>query len=265
MRYLALLISSFFLVSCAGNAHLRRVVHEAPTLLVELDQVKIAVSPDFPAPYDHPFRISAETLQDVLQSLEVVPGGGFLKMIFSGKDKQSKIFDATDSELVSIQLAKALSEASPGEKVHFYYSVPKDASKVLVSSGMLVFKDKRLHLRLKYYRIPMRKGSRMQTAEQAIPRSEKGRYSFTLFEDEFRQHRRYKNSFGFDGTDDHWLVIDYQGIAASASVPPASEAPAAMTTKAVEERLRALKRFKTEGLITEEEYRKKKASLLKDF
>jgi len=226
MRYLALLISSFFLVSCAGNTHLRRVVHEAPTLLIELDQVKIAASPDFPAPYDHPFNISADALQDILQSLEVVPGGGFFKMIFSGKDKQSKIFDAKDMKRVSIQLAKALSEASSGEKVHFYYSVPKDTSKVLVSAGMLVFKDERLHLRLNYYRIPMRKGSRMRSAEQGILRSEKGRYTFTLFEDNFRQHRRYKNSFGFEGTDDHWLVIDYQGIANEASIQKKEGLPA---------------------------------------
>ncbi len=263
MRYTVLLFFSFFLVSCAGNAHLRRVVHQAPDFLVELDQLKIAASPDFPTPYDHPFTISPSALQDVLQSLEVVPGGGFLKTLFSGKAKQLSIFDSKDITLVATQLSKALSKASSGEKVHFYYSVPKDSSKVLVSSGVLVFKDKRLHLRLNYYRIPMRKGSKMRTAEQGIPRSEKGRYSFTLFEDELRRHRRYKNSFGFDSTDEHWLVIDYQGIAAAALLPPAPVFT--IPTKTLEERLRTLRRFKEEGLITEEEYRKKKASLLKEF
>ncbi len=265
MRYQALLFLSFFLVSCAGNAHLRRVVHQTPEFLVELDQVEIAASPVFPSPYDHPFSISSEGLQDVLQSLEVVPGGGFLKMLFSGKEKQRSIFHSKDIALVSEQLSKALAEAGPSEKVHFYYSIPKDASKVLVSSGVLVFKDKRLHLRLKYHRIPMRKGSPLRTAERSIPPSEKGRYSFTLFEDELRRHRRYKNAFGFDGSDAHWLVIDYQGIAAAALLPPAPAFSGPIPAKTLEERLRALKRFKDEGLISEEEYRKKKASMLKAF
>jgi len=263
MRYMVLLFFSFFLISCAGNAHLRRVVHQTPEFLVELDQVKIATSPDFPSPYEHPFLISPEALQDVLQPIEVIPGGGFLRMLFSGKKKQRSIFLSKDMASVSKQLSKALAAAGPSEKVHFHYAIPKDSSKVLVSSGVLVFKDNRLHLRLNYYRLPMKKGRLLRTAERSIPRSEKGRYSFTLFEDELRRHRQYKNAIGFDATDEHWLVMDYQGIAAKALLPqnPISPAP----IKTVEERLRRLKRFKEEGLINEQEYRKKKAALLRAF
>jgi len=74
---------------------------------------------------------------------------------------------------------------------------------------------------------------------------------------------------------ERWLVIDYNQLLQSPGPAPEektqkfelplSHPPAKSTDPSLEERLRILKQWREEGLISEEEYSEKKQELLKKF
>ncbi|MFQ5780825.1 MAG: SHOCT domain-containing protein [Nitrospiria bacterium] len=265
MRRLALSFLFLSLTSCANSALLQRVVHQAPDLLVILDKGKIGAA-SFSSPYHHPASISPTRLQKVLGSVKVQPHTGLLRSIISGEKKMQPLFDSETARLMSIRLSQALAEAGPSERVNFYHTLPKNSVTDSVTSGFLLVKEERLHLRINHYKAPLRKGSHPSSAGSGIPRSEMAKFAFTLSEDQYMARRNFRNAIGLTGTDPHWLVIDYTALSSLPAKDTFSEdSPPPVATKEVEERLRTLKRLLQEGLITEEEYTEKKRSILKDF
>ncbi|MBN4054545.1 SHOCT domain-containing protein [Nitrospira defluvii] len=260
MRHNLLLIWFFSLAACTGNAHFQRVVHEGTDHLVVLDKGEVSAMPSFLGPFQHPTTISPDVLQEILESVHVVPNKGILNALISGKDNILPLFDSDAVQLMSVQLSEALAKADVSEHARFYFAVPRNTSEVSLTSGFLLVKDKRLHLRINHYKVPHRKRNPFSTVGNGIPPSETMKYRFTLSENKQMAHRTFKNVFGFEGSDPHWLVIEYIGF-----TPSSERIPLLETTERLEEKLRVLKRLKEERLISEEEYSEKKRSLLREF
>jgi len=260
MRYLVFFSLLIWITACAGTSHLQRVAYQEDDLLIVLDQQAVSNAPDFEGPYAHPANISRSELKKILASVKVGPQTGMLMSLFS-KDEMRPLFDTGAADKVAEQFSRALADAAPHEKINFYQMKPHNKSNVFVTSGFLLVKAGKLHLRVNHYQVPLRKGRHPSRAGLGLKQSEKGRYAFELVEGKKMAYRSYKNVLGLPGADLHWLVIDYADFPDPA-VRPIEEAE---TPETLEERLRALKRFRDEGLITEEEYREKKQSLLKDF
>lgn len=270
-KLLLILTLSILLGSCAGRRHLERIVQEGPDLIVALNKGKISASPAFPAPYDHPLEASPPLLQHILESVRVSPRKGILNTLFSSKEKDRLLFNMETIRLLSVHLSSALAKATPSERAVFYQAIPNSAAKVFVTSGFLLVKDRQLHLRVDHYRVPHRKGSPLHRVGNDLPPSEKVKYNFTLSENAQMKHRRFKNALGLPGSDPHWLVMSYEDDFTVPSSPSPLSAPPAIRDEAenaaedLEGKLRMLKRFRDEGLITEDEYIEKKGALLKDF
>jgi len=256
MRHLTLLFLFTLISACAGHSNLQRVIHQEDGLIVVLDKGEIQASPPFNPPYQHPAAISPQDIQKVLEAVEVSPRGGILMSIFS-KKKAETLFPKRAAHLVATQLSQALSKADSSERVNFYQTRPLNSVKNAATSGFILVRDERIHLRLNHYKVPQRKGTPPSSIGQDIKPSESGRYRFSLLEKKGMTHRAYKGMLGLSGTDSHWLVIDYAHVdePKKRATPPTS----------LEERLRVLKRLREEGLITEKEYIDKKQSILRDF
>ncbi len=261
MKRQFLIILSFFLASCAGNAHLQRVVHEESDYLVVLDKGDVPVSPSFEGPFQHPVTITPESLQGILESIQVVPSSGILNALISGKDETQPLFDSISIQRISSKLSQALSKADPSERAGFYHALPRNAAGVYLTSGFLLVKDKQLHVYVKHFKVPHRKRQPFSTVGNGIPPSEMTKYRFVLLENKQMAHRTFKNIFGFEGSNPRWLVVDYLGF-----TPVSKKShPLSDLTERLEEKLRTLKRLKEEGLISDDEYTEKKRSLLMEF
>ncbi len=263
MRTLVFFSLFLSLSACAATSHLQRIVYQEDELLIVLDAQALSNVPDFEGPYAHPANIPPAEMKKILSSLKVGTQPGILMSLFS-KGEAHLLFDADATDKLAEQFSQALSKAKPLEKVNFYQMKPHDAVNLVVTSGFFLVKDGKLHLRVNHYNMPLRKGRHPSRAGLGLKQSEKGRYAFELLEGKQMAYRSYKNVLGLPGSDLHWLVIDYADFPDPAlQVPePANIAP---TAKTLEERLRTLKHLRDERLITEEEYREKKQSLLKDF
>lgn len=266
MRHFVLALFFLSLVSCTNKALLQRTVHQAPDLLIILDKGGGQASSLAP-PYDHPATITPERLQLVLRSVKVQPRTGLLNSIISGEKKQRPLFDSETAQPIAIRLAQALAEAGPSERIDFYHTLPKNPHTNFITSGFLLVKGQQLHLRVNHYKVPLRKGFPPSSVGQGIPPSEKGKHAFAVSEADHMTHRRFRNVIGLTGSDPHWLVIDYAALSFPSPNPPSPSkvSPPPLSKKALEEKLRTLKRLRKEDLITEEEYLEKKRSILKNF
>lgn len=265
MRHLPFLLLCFFWNACASVPGLQRVVHQEEELLVVLDQSPVPSQHDTETPYNHPAAISAPDFENMLSAIQTTPDKGMLMSLFSEKEPKP-LFPHKTAPLVAARLSEALSKASHDERVNFYQTLPLNSSHVAATTGFLIVKDKRLHIRVDHYQVPLRKGTHPSKTGMGLRQTEKGKYAFSLSEGKNMTHRAYENVLGFSGSDPQWLVIDYAGFPKpDAEARTASEPKSPESGKSLEERLRALKHLREEGLITEEEYREKKQSLLKDL
>ncbi len=266
MRHLVLATLFLLLVSCTNSALLQRTAHQAPDLLIVLDKGGGQASA-LSSSYDHPATISPERLELLLTSVKVQPRTGLLNSIISGDKKRRPLFDSETAQHLAPRFSQALAEAGPSERIDFYHTLPKDAHRVSITSGFLLVKGEQLHLRINHYKVPLRKDFPPSSVGKGILPSEQGKYAFALSEADYMVHRRFKNVIGLSGSDPHWLIIDYAALSSPPPSPPSPSevSPVLSETKALEEKLRALKRLRKEDLITEEEYLEKKRSILKSF
>jgi hypothetical protein len=266
MRHFIPVFLFLSLVSCTNKSILQRIVHQTPDFLIVLDKGGEEVSSFF-SPYDHPATISPERLRLLLMSVKVQPRTGLLNSIISGEKKWRHLFDSETVQAVAIRISQALAEAGPSERINFYHTLPKDSNTVSITSGFLLVKEERFHLRVNHYLSPLRKGFPPTSVGRGMPSSEKGKYAFALPEGEHMTHRRFKNILGFSGSDPRWLVIDSAALSFPAPNPslPSKDSSSPLSTKVMEEKLRTLKHLRKENLITEEEYLEKKRSILKRF
>jgi hypothetical protein len=266
---------SLAMLSCAGEAEYRKVVHQEPGLLVVLDRREIPASPSVERAYDHPVSISPALLQRTLEAVRVQQEPGLLMRLIVGKREARSLVDPETAPLFALKLSNALAEAGPQERVDFYLVSSPAAVTQSVSSGSFFVKDRRLHLRLDHFRTPLGNGAPLTAVEQPEPgQTGKRETDFTLVEGPHLAHRKYKNWLGLSESDPHWLIADYAVLAAeplpvdpraAAELPAPPQPPSDVPPVGLEEKLRTLKRLREEGLISEQEYIEKKRALLKDF
>ncbi|MFQ5588298.1 MAG: SHOCT domain-containing protein [Nitrospiria bacterium] len=265
MRHLSFLLFCFFMSACASGVGLQRVTHQEEGLLVVLDQNPIPAQHAVETPYHHPASLSEGDFENILNTIQATPEQGILGSLFSKKEP-APLFSPETAALVAARLSGALSKATSEERVNFYQTRPLDSIHVSATTGFVLVKDERLHLRVNHYRVPLRKGVHPSKAGMGLRPTEKGKYAFSLDEGEKITRRTYKNILGLSGSDPQWLVIDYTDFPKPGqTLSPASKPERPQAGKSLEERLRALKHLHEEGLITEEEYQQKKQSLLKEL
>ncbi len=73
-----------------------------------------------------------------------------LMSLFS-KDELSPLFDTDAVDGLAKQFSQALADATPLEKINFYQMKARDATHVAVTSGFILVKAGKLHLKVNQY------------------------------------------------------------------------------------------------------------------
>jgi len=267
MRQTLFILTLFSLAACAVKPDLRPLIHKSPELVVVLDQGAIQASPAFSGPYGHPAQISPERLQGILETLRVQPRPGLLKSLITGDSPKQPLFGPKKIPLMARRLSQALSKASSSERAVFYDIEPKSRNTNSITSGFLLLKDGKLHLRIAHYQTPLPKGQALSTLGRGLSKAEQAKLTFALpAEGPYISRRSTKGIFGLKQSDAHWLIIDpveFSAAAAQKASPPRASSGHPKAT--LEEKLRTLKHLWEEGLISEEEYVEKRRAVLRDF
>jgi len=180
--------------------------------------------------------------------VEVKPRSG---LIFWGKTDAEPAFRPWEIDFLAGRLAVLFKEAGQHEWIAFYLQSPHTTGAIEVSSGAFFVDNTRLHLYLAHFR-------HLVTIQERLP--------------EIKQR-----PLNATGTFSYELVSNRTWSAVSSSEWDFSKSPLARVAEAVstqgidlmgrsiEERLRKLKELHEQNLITEEEYQRKRAELLKDL
>lgn len=201
---------------------------------------------------------------------------GSLEFILPKANKSAPVFEKPELEVLGRNVSRALSEAGPDEDVVFavvgdYRSLYGLTKEQMYTAGRVFYREGKLNIIFgevhgKYWPTadrrlyPLAPGSRFKAKE----------HEWMLIG---QPDQEFYSGSGGQRTD--WVVLDLASMEARAAMgEQAAKAqgatgsgaqPALQAQKSVEERLSILNDLKNKKLITEEEYQKKRADILKDL
>ena len=239
--------------------------------IVKQDTIKGTKTP----PNEHPVALDSDQIRNVLGSLE---------FMLPKQDKSIPVFNKPELDMLARYLSQGLAEAGPDEDVIFavvgdyraLYGLAKEqkysSARVFYRDGKLNIIFGKIHEDYKSYGLyapvdrrvyPMAPGSRSVRSEHVwtlLPQPDQSFYESN------------------DGLRTEWVILDLASMEARAAMDEKSAAsvgaggasggqvqPVLSAEKSVEERLKVLNDLKTKNLISEEEYQKKRADILKDL
>lgn len=141
------------LAACAIPQVPSRTIYEDPVNYVRLEADRGYLEEWPPSHNSHPAVLGPDVLRTVLQGLVIQEHRIWLQRWIAGDAPFQPAFQEQDIALLSVQLAEALAQAKPSERVTFYLSEPQASTKRVVTSGGLYMKGSELHLILGNWQI----------------------------------------------------------------------------------------------------------------
>jgi hypothetical protein len=130
-----------------------RTIYEDPVNYVRLEEDRGYLVEWPPSHNSHPAVLGPEVLRPLLQGLIIQEHRIWLQRWIAGDAPYQAAFQDQEIALLSAQLAEALAQAKPNERVTFYLSEPQASTKRVVTSGGLYMKGTELHLILGNWQI----------------------------------------------------------------------------------------------------------------
>lgn len=149
----AQLSALLFLGGCAIPQVPSRTIYEDPVNYVRLEEDRGYLAEWPPSHHSHPAAIGADTVRTLLQGLVIQEHRIWLQRWIAGDAPFQPAFQDQEIALLSAQLAEALAQAKPSERVTFYLSEPQASTKRIVTSGGLYVNGSELHLILGNWQI----------------------------------------------------------------------------------------------------------------
>ncbi len=134
-----------FLSACAIPIVPYRSVYEDPVNYVRLEMDDTVLPEWPPSAHAHPKAIRAEDLSRILGSISVKEHRIWLQKKLQGEAPLVPAFRPEELTLLSQQIAEALAEARPDERVTFYLSQPQTSVKRIITTGGLYVQGTELH------------------------------------------------------------------------------------------------------------------------
>lgn len=141
------------LTGCAIPQVPSRTIYEDPVNYVRLEEDRGYLVEWPPSHNSHPAVLGPEVLRPLLQGLIIQEHRIWLQRWIAGDAPYQAAFQDQEIALLSAQLAEALAQAQPNERVTFYLSEPQASTKRVVTSGGLYMKGTELHLILGNWQI----------------------------------------------------------------------------------------------------------------
>lgn len=141
------------LAGCAIPQVPSRTIYEDPVNYVRLEEDRGYLVEWPPSHNNHPAALGPDVLRPLLQGLVIQEHRIWLQKWIAGDAPFQAAFQDQEIALLSAQLAEALAQAKPNERVTFYLSEPQASTKRIVTSGGLYMKGTELHLILGNWQI----------------------------------------------------------------------------------------------------------------
>jgi hypothetical protein len=211
------------------------------------------------AGYQHPISLSPEEVHRLLQSIQVRYQPGILHQIFSGSDRQIQpAFTHDEIQRMEAGISKALESATSADRVSFRLKHPRGIFTPSITTGVVYLKDDRFTVILGNYQYIPSLDARDTYSQFSDPLDTQGSQTTTIVPGPFQELYKSERS----RLKNRWLLVDYKALL---STPSQLKTETPQIPESLEEKLNTLKRFRDQGLITEEEYQEKKKELLKEF
>ncbi len=140
-------------VGCAIPMVPYRAVYEDPVNYVRLERDETVLPEWPPSAHAHPIAMSVGDLTRILDGISVREHRIWLQTWLQGEAPLEPAFRPEELALLSRQIAAALAEAQPDERVTFYLSQPQTSVKRIITSGGLYLHGKELHFTLGNWQI----------------------------------------------------------------------------------------------------------------
>jgi len=283
VRVWIIAVLALFCIGTAGCTSVEKLVtsdKEAKQLFKSRDQYVRIVRQDTVKgtkvpPNEHPVSLDTDQIRNVLSSLE---------FMLPKESKSIPVFNKPELDNLSRYLSQGLAEAQPDEDVIFAVvgdyravyglaKVPKYTSgRVFYREGKLNIIFGKIHEDYKSYGLYAPVDRRLEPLAPGS-RSVRSEHDWTVLGQPDQEFHT-----GPEGQRTDWLVLDLASMEARVALDEKSAQskdaggvgggqvqPVLRAEKSVEERLKVLNELKTKNLISEEEYQKKRADILKDL
>lgn len=221
-------------------------------------------------PNEHPVALDEDQIRNALGSLE---------FMLPNKDKSLPVFEKPELNVLGRYLSAALAQAGPDEDVAFavigdYRAAYGLAKEQMYTAARVFYREGKLNMIFGDIH-----GAYRATADRRLyplapgSRSKSSTHTWALLGQPDQEFYA-----GADGQRTDWVVLDLASMEARAVMDEKSaqsmgaggagagqSQPVLRAEKSVEERLKVLNDLKTKNLISEEEYQKKRADILKDL
>ncbi|MCA9419572.1 MAG: SHOCT domain-containing protein [Nitrospira sp.] len=257
---------------CVGSPIFSRPVYQDPVLIVRLDSPLYKVQGDTPA-NSHPIAFTTQDLQSILQSLKIQREVSFLKYyVFRQDVTPQPVFPSEVAGLLAPHITTALSKAQPEEIVVYVISRSRDDGIPVITSGGLFVKGDQLTFVLAHVETPMTsERKREQVLEHPLTPLSDPDFHFVAGPSQALLTPTDASAFPPGRTSAPAVMIDYKALLTTHSQEHAlphetvSDSLPSSPPSTLEEKLRQLKSWHQEGLISEQEYRKKRQEILEPF
>ncbi len=269
IRNVGEVVIASLLASCAASPTFSRTVYEDPTVLVRLD------SPLFQAevsgaPIEHATELTTENLAAILRSVKIEREISFVSYwILRTEPQPEPAFPHSDADLLAPHLLAALAKARPSETVVFSLQRTREDGIPLVTTGGLLIQDNQLLIVLANARRPATTQRRLETA-RGSPLQPLGEVDFHFVPGPYQATLTTPDlPTRIATTSAPALLVDHRALLAGLSQPgrgsSSSREEPGIPSAAIEEKLRRLKAWRDQGLITDDEYLQKRQEILKRF
>lgn len=270
---IAVLFVVLSLTGCTNTQTFSRKVFEDPVLMVRLD------SPLFPReektqPYSHPIEFTPQDLSRLLQSIKIQKEVSLVDYyVFRRDNSPFAPFPPEMANLLAPHLRTALAKAQAEEMVVFVITRSREDHIPLLTSGGLFVQGTQLSVILANVDRPAASEKKREEARQR-PLKPLGKPDFHFVPGPFQTILAKREPPGVLSHDfaPLTLLLNYHEFLRrkpsttrkpDPTIPsPAAESPAPSSTV---QKLRQLKSWYEEGLISEPEYQKKRKEILDSF
>ncbi|HNP61783.1 MAG TPA: SHOCT domain-containing protein [Nitrospirales bacterium] len=220
----------------------------------------------------HPIAFTVQELQAIFQSMKIQKEVSFLNYyVFRHDTTPQPVFPSEIASLLAPHIATALSKAQPEETVVFVLSRPRKDGIPLITSGGLFVRGEQFIIILAKVETPMT-SKRKRAQVQANPLAPLNNPDFHFVVDPSQTIITPTDASELrpGSSAVPTVSIRYKALLAQSKdhalpLETVSDSPPSSPPAMVEEKLRQLKSWHQQGLIGEQEYRKKREEILASF
>lgn len=253
----------FLFTGCVNSPTVSRTVYEDPILLVRLDSSpplkEAAREPD-----QQVAKFTATDLASLLRSIKIQRETSFVGYWVMRRAPQPEpAFPHDDAQLLAPHLLAALVKARPDETAVFVLRRTREDGIPLVTTGGMLIHGDQLMVLLANARRPITTSRKLEASKDA-PLQPIGEMEFHFVPGP-HQTTLAKNDLSTTliTSSVQTLSLDYKAWLTGLS--PASSSPKELPTATIEDKLRRLKVWREQGLITDDEYQHQRRKILEHF